>query len=193
MQREGNMAYRIGVIVGSLRRESYNKKLAHALAALAPRDCEFDFLDIRPLPPFDQDQENSLPPAVAKFKASIQDAHALLFVTPEYNRSMPGILKNAIDWASRPYGTSVWKGKPAGIVGISPSAAGTAMAQQHLRNVLSCLDVPVLAFPEIFLQANEGFFDVNGGFSNESTKQFLQRYVDRYCQWVEQLTQSGAH
>ena len=181
------MGYRIAVIVGSLRKESFNKKLAHALAGLAPTGHSFDFPDPGQLPLFNQDEENPLPAAVAAFKQGIHDAQGLLFVTPEYNRSIPGVLKNAIDWGSRPYGTTVWKGKPAAIAGISPGATGTAMAQQHLRNVLAGLDMPVLASPEIFLQAKEGFFDADGGIANESTKKFLQGYMDRYLAWVQKF------
>jgi chromate reductase len=181
------MTYRIAVIVGSLRKESFNKKLAHALAGLAPAELGFDFPALDQLPLFNQDLENPPPAPVAAFKQSIHDAHGVLFITPEYNRSIPGALKNAIDWGSRPYGTTVWKGKPAAIAGISPGATGTAMAQQHLRNILAGLDVPVLASPEIFLQAKDGFFDADGGIANESTKKFLQGFMERYLAWVQKF------
>ncbi|MFZ6648949.1 NADPH-dependent FMN reductase [Undibacterium sp. TJN25] len=180
------MGYRIAVIVGSLRKESYNKKLAHALVSLAPEEHSFGFVDIQ-LPLLNQDLEHSLPAEVAAFKKSIQDAQGLLFVTPEYNRSIPGVLKNAIDWGSRPNGTSAWAGKPAAIAGISPGSTGTAMAQQHLRNVLSALDVPVMPSPELFLQAKEGFFDADGGIASESSKQFLQKYLARYIDWIHKF------
>ncbi|HEY8026650.1 MAG TPA: NAD(P)H-dependent oxidoreductase [Burkholderiaceae bacterium] len=181
------MGYRIAVIVGSLRKESFNKKLAHALAGFAGAEHSFDFVDPGQLPLFNQDEENPPPAAVVTFKQSILDAQALLFVTPEYNRSIPGVLKNAIDWGSRPYGTTVWKGKPAGVAGISPGATGTAMAQQHLRNILAGLDMPVMPTPEVFLQAKEGFFDADGGIANESTQKFLRGYMERYLAWVQKF------
>ncbi len=106
-----------------------------------------------------------------------------MFVTPEYNRSIPGVLKNAIDHASRPYGESVWAGKPAGVLGISPGAAGTALAQQHLRNILAFLDVPTLGQPEGFIQAKEGLFTEDGGIG-EGSRQFLQNWMDRFAAWV---------
>ena len=119
-----------------------------------------------------------------RLKAGIAAAQGLLFVTPEYNRSMPGVLKNAIDHASRPYGQSAWAGKPAGMLGVSVGAIGTAMAQQHLRNVLAYLDVPTLGQPEAFVHAMEGLFDANGDIGPDSRK-FLQGWMDRYVAWVK--------
>jgi chromate reductase, NAD(P)H dehydrogenase (quinone) len=110
-----------------------------------------------------------------------------MFLTPEYNRSMPGVLKNAIDNASRPHGQSAWAGKPAGVMGASPGAAGTSMAQQHLRNVLAYLDVPTLTQPEVFIQVKDGFFDESGDIANPHTKQFLQGWMDRYAAWVKRF------
>jgi chromate reductase, NAD(P)H dehydrogenase (quinone) len=107
-----------------------------------------------------------------------------MFVTPEYNRSVPGVLKNAIDHASRPYGHSAWAGKPAGILGASPGALGTSLAQQHLRNILACLDVPTMGQPEAFIQAKEGLFDVHGNIG-EANRPFLQQWMDRYVAWVK--------
>jgi chromate reductase len=151
------MAYTIQVIVGSLRRDSFNKRLAHALTKLASAELQFDFVDIGALPLYSQDYDSDFPQVARDFKKQIESADGLLFVTPEYNRSMPGVLKNAIDWGSRPWGTNSWKDKPAAICGISPGATGTALAQQHLRNTLAYLDVPTLGQPEVFLRYTELF------------------------------------
>ena len=132
--------YEIAVIVGSLRRDSFNKKLANALTPLMPDDMVLRHAEIGDLPLYNQDDDDNQAPPVKRLKSQIEAADGVLFVTPEYNRSMPGVLKNAIDHASRPYGKSSWRGKPAGIVGISPGAMGTALAQQHLRSILSCLN-----------------------------------------------------
>src|SRR5687768_15614995 len=179
--------YPIAVLVGSLRKESFNRKLADALARIAPRDFEFNQLRIDDLPPFDQDGEADPAPPVKRLKSEVLSARGVLFVTPEYNRSIPGVLKNAIDHASRPYGQSVWLGKPAGVIGISVGAIGTAVAQQHLRNVLAYLDVPTLGQPEAFIQVKEGLFDPSGGIGNPKSKAFLQTWMDRYAAWVKKL------
>jgi len=180
------MTYRIAAIVGSLRRESFNRQLAGALAKLAPADFEFRQVRIDDLPLYDQDDDSHQAEPVRRMKTEIAESQGLLFITPEYNRSIPGVLKNAIDHASRPYGQSVWAGKPAAMVGISVGAIGTAVAQQHLRGVLGYLDVITLGQPEIYLQAKTGFFDANGGIANEDTKQFLQKFMDRYVEWVKE-------
>lgn len=177
--------YRIAVIVGSLRKESFNKKLAHALVRLAPAEFRFEFPRIDDLPLYDQDDDANQADSVKRLKQEITAAQGLLFVTPEYNRSMPGVLKNALDQASRPYGTSAWNGKPAGVIGISVGAIGTALAQQHLRNVLAYLNVPTLGQPEAFLQAKEGFFDADGNIGSGS-REFLQGWMDRYVAWIKQ-------
>jgi chromate reductase len=185
-QREGNSMsqYRILVIVGSLRRDSFNRKLAHALTRLAPPEFSFDHARIDDLPLYNQDDDANQAAAVKRLKAEIAAAQGLLFVTAEYNRSIPGVLKNAIDNASRPYGQNAWAGKPAGVIGVSVGAIGTALAQQHLRNVLAYLDVPTLAQPEAFLQAKEGLFDEAGNIGPTS-QAFLQSWVDRYVAWVK--------
>ena len=176
--------YSIAVIVGSLRRDSFNRKLAGALAKLAPSDFSFEQVQIGDLPLYNQDDDAQPAESVKRFKAAIAAAQGLLFVTPEYNRSMPGVLKNAIDHASRPYGQSVWKGKPAGVIGVSVGAIGTALAQQHLRNVLAYLDVPTLGQPEAFIQAKEGLFDEAGNIGAAS-RQFLQDWINQYVAWVK--------
>jgi chromate reductase len=174
---------RIAVIVGSLRKDSFNRKLADALPGLAP-GVEFTQLRIDDLPPYDQDDDGTPAPSVPRLKGEIVAASGLIFVTPEYNRSVPGVLKNAIDHASRPYGQSAWKGKPAGVMGVSIGAAGTAMAQQHLRNVLAYLDVPTLGQPEVFIQNKEGLFAGDGKLA-ESTAKFLKGWMDTYLAFVK--------
>ena len=175
--------YQIAVIVGSLRKDSFNRKLATALARLAPPELAFKQLEIGDLPLYNQDDDGDQAASVKRLKAEVAAADGLLFVTPEYNRSMPGVLKNALDNASRPYGQSAWAGKPAGVIGVSVGAAGTALAQQHLRNVLAYLDVPTLGQPEAFIQAREGLFDEHGNIGPDSRK-FLQGWMDRYVAWI---------
>jgi chromate reductase len=176
--------YQIAVVVGSLRKESFNRKLANAITKLAPSEFAFRQLEIGDLPLYNQDDDAQPAAFVARLKAEITAAQGLLFVTPEYNRSMPGVLKNAIDHASRPYGQSVWAGKPAGVLGASIGAIGTAMAQQHLRNVLAYLDVPTLGQPEAFIQAKDGLFDSAGNIGPDS-RAFLQNWMDQYVAWVK--------
>jgi chromate reductase len=176
--------YQIGVIVGSLRRDSFNRKLASAMARLAPPDFSFKQLVIGDLPLYDQDDDASPADTVTRLKTDIAASRGLLFVTPEYNRSIPGVLKNAIDHASRPYGKSAWAGKPAGVLGVSVGAIGTAMAQQHLRNILAYLDVPTLGQPEAFIHAKEGLFD-DAGEIGEGSKKLLVTWMDRYVAFVK--------
>jgi chromate reductase len=176
--------YQIAVLVGSLRRDSFNRKLATAIAKLAPAEFSFKQVQIGDLPLYNQDDDANQADQVKRLKAEITAAQGLLFVTPEYNRSISGVLKNAIDHASRPYGKSAWAGKPAGVLGVSPGAAGTCMAQQHLRNILACLDVSVLGQPEAFIQAKEGLFDQAGNIGPDS-KAFLLGWMDRYVAWVK--------
>jgi chromate reductase len=173
----------IAVIVGSLRKDSFNRKLANALAPLAP-DAELTQLRIDDLPPYNQDDEGAPAEPVKRLKREIAAAAGVIFVTPEYNRSMPGVLKNAIDHASRPYGQSAWAGKPAGVLGVSIGAAGTAMAQQHLRNVLAYLDMPVLGQPEVFIQHKEGLFGADGKLGESSAK-FVKSWMDAYLAFVK--------
>ncbi|HTM63092.1 MAG TPA: NAD(P)H-dependent oxidoreductase [Gammaproteobacteria bacterium] len=174
----------VAVIVGSLRKDSFNRKLANAMIKLAPPELSFKLINIGDLPLYNQDDDKSQAPEVKRLKSEIAAADALMFVTPEYNRSMPGVLKNAIDHASRPYGESVWNGKPAGIIGISVGAIGTALAQQHLRNVLAYLDVPTMGQPEVFLQMKDGLFDADGGIGSDS-KKFLQGWMDKYVAFLK--------
>jgi chromate reductase len=180
------MTYRIAVVVGSLRRDSLNRKLAHAIAKLAPAELSFEHLRIDDLPLYNQDDDAHQPAPVQRLKAEIRAAQGLLFVTPEYNRALPGVLKNAIDHASRPYGQNAWAGKPAGVIGASVGAIGTAVAQQHLRTVLAYLDVPTLGQPEVFLHAKEGFYDEAGDIASAGTREFLKGWIERYVAFVKQ-------
>lgn len=177
--------YNIALIVGSLRKDSFNKKLAQALTRMAPKEFTFTHVRIDDLPLYNQDDDANQAASVKRLKSEILAAQGVLFVTPEYNRSMPGVLKNAIDNASRPYGQSAWAGKPAGVIGISVGAIGTALAQQHLRNVLAYLNVPTLGQPEAFVQAKEGLFDAAGNIGIESTREFLQGWVNEFVAWVK--------
>ena len=177
--------YNIAVIVGSLRKDSFNRKLANAIVKLAPPEFTFKQLQIGDLPLYNQDDDTNQADSVKRLKNEIKAAQGLLFVTPEYNRSIPGVLKNAIDHASRPYGQSVWAGKPAGVLGASIGVIGTALSQQHLRNVLAYLDVPTLGQPEVFIQVKDGLFDEAGNIGADS-KQFLQSWMDRYVAWVKE-------
>ena len=175
--------YQIAVIVGSLRRDSFNKQLASALVKLAPPDFSFSRVEIGDLPLYNQDDDNHPAEVVVRLKQAILAADGLLIVTPEYNRSIPGVLKNALDHASRPFGRNAWAGKPAGIIGTSQGNPGTAMAQQHLRNVLSYLDVAAMRQPEAYLQMREGMFDDTGSVGPAS-RAFLQNWMDHYVAWV---------
>lgn len=181
--------YTIAVFVGSLRKESFNRRLADALAKLAPPDFTLVQIRIDDLPLYNQDEDDHQSEPVRRLKSDISKAQGLLFVTPEYNRSVPGVLKNAIDHASRPYGQSVWGGKPGGVIGVSIGAIGTALAQQHLRNILAYLDVPTLGQPEAFIQAKDGLFDDDGNIG-ESSRQFVQTWMDKYAAWVRRHAQA---
>jgi chromate reductase len=176
--------YQIAVVVGSLRRDSFNRRLADGVARLAPAEFSFKQLQIGDLPLYNQDDDGNPAASVKRLKADIAAAQGVLFVTAEYNRSIPGVLKNAIDHASRPYGQSAWTGKPAGVLGVSVGATGTSMAQQHLRNVLAYLDMPTLGQPEAFIHAKEGLFDPAGDIGADSRK-FLQGWMDSYTAWVK--------
>ena len=175
--------YRIAVVVGSLRKDSFNRQLATALARLAPQDFEFQQVRLDDLPLYNQDDDGNQAESVRRLKGEIAAAQGVLFVTPEYNRSFPGVLKNALDHASRPYGQSAWAGKPAGVIGASVGAIGTSMAQQHLRNVLAYLDMPTLGQPEAFIHAKDGLFDAEGNIG-EASRKFLQGWMDKYAEWV---------
>lgn len=176
--------YQIAVLVGSLRQDSFNRKLASAMEKLAPADFRFKQLHIDDLPLYNQDEDAKQAASVLRLKSEIEKSQGLIFVTPEYNRSIPGVLKNAIDHASRPYGKSAWKGKPAGVIGVSVGAIGTSLAQQHLRNILAYLDVPTLGQPEAFIQAKDDLFDANGNVGPASLD-FMKAWMAAYTAWVK--------
>ena len=175
--------YNILVVVGSLRRESFNRRLAGGIEKLAPADLRFTHARIDDLPLYNQDDDAHPAEPVQRLKREIGAAQGLLFVTPEYNRSMPGVLKNALDHASRPYGKNAWAGKPAGVLGASIGAIGTAVAQQHLRVSLAYLDVPTMGQPEAYIHARDGLFDDDGSIGSGSRK-FLQGWTDAFAAWV---------
>jgi len=182
------MPRQIGYLVGSLRKDSHNRKLANALIKLGPADFNFKELRIGDLPLYNQDDDRSQAPEVQRFKSELRAVDAVMFVTAEYNRSVPGVLKNAIDHASRPYGQSAWAGKPAGIIGASIGAIGTAVAQSHLRTILAYLDMPTLGQPESYIYVRDGFFDEAGNIAKPETRKFLHGWMDKYAAWVKRLT-----
>lgn len=176
--------YHVAVVVGSLRKDSFNRAFANAMIKLAPADFDFKFIEIGDLPLYNQDDDGNPAGPVKRLKSEIKAAQGVLFVSPEYNRSIPGVLKNALDQGSRPYGQSAWSGKPAGVLGVSPGPLGTALGQQHLRNVLAYLDMPTLGQPEAFIQMKEGLIDEAGNIGDAS-KAFLQNWMDRFVDWVK--------
>lgn len=176
----------IAVLVGSIREDSFNRRFAEALARLAPAGVDFHFLRIDDLPHYDQDDDADNAPEVRRLKAEVESADGVLFLTPEYNRSYSGVLKNAIDHASRPYGQAKWKGKPAAIVTVSPGPLAGAMAAQHLRNVLAVLDMPTLNQPEMYIQWKDGLLDEQGQIGAAS-RDFAQRFVDAFVAWVRRF------
>lgn len=178
----------IAVIVGSLRKASLNRKVAHALSDAAPPTLKLGIVEIGALPLYNQDDDTSAPPAAWQtFREQVRRAAGVLFVTPEYNRSVPGLLKNAIDVGSRPYGKSVWSGKPAAIVSVSPGALGAFGANHHLRQSFVFLDMPVMQQPEAYVGGAEKLFDESGKLTNDSTREFLGTYMRAYAAWVERF------
>jgi chromate reductase len=180
-----NARWNIAVLVGSLRKESFNRKMAHALIGMAPPSLALEIVEIRNLPLYNQDDDADPPAASAAFKARIQQADAALFVTPEYNRSVPGVLKNAIDVASRPYGKSAWNGKPAAVISVSGGAIGAFGANHHLRQSLVFLNMPALQQPEAYIGGAAGLFDEQGKLVNDSTRDFLKKFLDAFVAWIE--------
>ncbi len=177
--------YTVAVLVGSLRKASINRKLALALADLAPASLKLQIVEIGELPLYNEDIDIDPPPAAyTAFRNQLKAADAVLFVTPEYNRSVPAPMKNAIDVGSRPYGQSVFSGKPAAVVSASPGAIGGFGANHHLRQSLVFLDMPVLQQPESYLGGAGNFFD-EAGKPNDSIKSFLQKFIDTFARWIE--------
>jgi len=177
----------VAVLVGSLRKGSFNKQLARALEETAGDRAEFRHVRIDDLPLYDQDFDGDYPAVCKRLKDEIKACDAVLFVTPEYNRSVPGVLKNAIDIASRPWGTNSFAGKPGAVIGTSMGAMSTALAQQHLRNICVFLDVPMLQQPEAFVRYKEGLIADDGSVTDESVGTFLGDFVDKYLAWVSRF------
>jgi chromate reductase len=178
-------ARNVAVLVGSLRKDSYNRRMAHALAAMAAPALKLEIVEIGELPHYNQDLDPDHPPAQwVAFRQRIAAADALLFVTPEYNRSVPGVLKNAIDVGSRPYGKSVWNGKPGAVISVSPGAIGGFGANHHLRQSLVFLNVPVLQQPEAYVGGADKLFDEHGGIANPGTKEFLGKFLQAFERWI---------
>ncbi|HTH45055.1 MAG TPA: NADPH-dependent FMN reductase [Oxalicibacterium sp.] len=177
--------HEVAVIIGSLRKESINRKLAHELIKLAPPALKLSIVEIDEIPLFNQDWEMQPPQAVIDLKQAIAKAQAVLFVTPEYNRSIPGVLKNAIDAASRPYGQSAWPGKPAAIISASPSPIGGFGASHHLRQVLVSIGISAMPQPEAYLSHADKLFNDGGAIENQGTREFLQKFLDAFAHWIE--------
>jgi len=169
--------YRVGYLVGSLAKASINRLLAKALVRLAPRELELHEISFKDLPLYSYDYDANYPPVAQAFKQAIADSDAVLFVTPEYNRSIPGGLKNAIDWASRPWGQNSFARKPSGVIGTSPGSIGTAVAQSHLRGVLCFCNSPLMNNVEAYIQFKPGLIAPDGEVTDESTEKFLSNYM----------------
>jgi chromate reductase len=180
---------RILGIVGSLRRQSYNRGVLRAAAELAPEGVTIDIFDLHGIPLFSEDDEREPPEKVVEFKRRIREADAVLFATPEYNYSIPGVLKNAIDWASRPHGDSAWAGKPAAVMGATVGTIGTARAQYHLRQVMVFLNMFPVNQPEVMISAANERFDAAGNLSDEETREFVRRLVQSLVDWTRRIGQ----
>ena len=178
----------VAVLVGSLRKDSLNRKMARALAALAP-GLQMEIVDFGDLPLYNQDLEDAAPKPAAwlAFRDRVRAADAVLFVTPEYNRSVPGALKNAIDVGSRPYGQSVWSGKPAGVVSVSPGALGAFGANHHLRQSLVFLDMHPLQQPEMYIGGAASLFDQDGRIAVDATRQLAERFIQAFEKWIQRM------
>lgn len=181
---------RILGIAGSLRRGSYNRAALRAATLLVPEGAEIDVFELDEIPIFNQDHERNAPASVVEFKQRIRAADAILFVTPEYNYSVPGVLKNAIDWASRPYGDNSWSGKPAAIMGASPGAGGTARAQYHLRQIFVYLDVLPINKPELMIIDAANRFDGDGNLTHEPTKQMIRKLLENLVEWSSRISKT---
>lgn len=176
-------------IAGSLREKSYNRGALRAAIELAPEDAVIEIFDLLGIPVFNQDDEQNPPEIVNEFKNKIRESDAILFVTPEYNHSIPGGLKNAIDWASRPYGTSAWDGKPAAIMGASLGATATARSQNHLRQVCASLNIYTLNMPEVLIGNARQRFDEDGNLTDETTKKYIRKLLENLVEWTRRVGQ----
>jgi chromate reductase, NAD(P)H dehydrogenase (quinone) len=174
-------------IAGSLRKESLNRAALRAAQKLVPEGVRLEIFDLAGIPVFNQDDDSQPPQRVTEFKAQIRAADAILFATPEYNYSIPGVLKNAIDWASRPYGDSAWEGKPVGIMGASPGRLGTARAQYHLRQVFVFLNMYPLNRPEVMISGADDLFDAAGNLTDEATRGYIRKLLEALVQWTRRM------
>ena len=179
--------YKVGYFVGSLATKSINRLLAKALMRLAPPELQLTEISFKDLPLYSYDYDRNYPPVATAFKDAIAAVDAVLFVTPEYNRSIPGALKNAIDWASRPYGTNAFTRKPSAVIGTSPGKIGTAVAQQHLRSILAFCNSPLMNSIEAYIQFKDGLISEDGKVSDETTKQFLQNYMAEFHGFIARV------
>ena len=184
--------HKIGYFVGSLASGSINRTLSKALIKLAPGDLEFTEIPIKDLPLYSYDYDADFPPEGRALKEAIEGSDGILFVSPEYNRSIPGALKNAIDWGSRPWGTNSFARKPTGIIGASPGSIATAVMQSSMRAVLSFLDAPQLNAPEAYVKFNPDVFGSDGEVKDESTEAFLRHYMEEYCAFVQRVLAANA-
>jgi chromate reductase len=179
---------KVSVFVGSLRKGSYSRMMAHALAEAAPASLKLEIVEIGELALYNQDSDAGSPPASwVSFRRQVKGADAVLFVTPEYNRSVPGVLKNAIDVGSRPYGQSVWDGKPGAVVSVSPGALAAFGANHHLRQSFVFLNVPAMPQPEAYIGGAAELFDASGKLKNDSTRDFLKKFMGSFAEWVEKF------
>jgi chromate reductase len=176
--------FKVAVLAGSLRKDSINRKVARALIELAPSSLRPAIVEIGALPLYNQDSEAAAPAAWTEFREAIKAAEAVLLVTPEYNRSIPAALKNAVDVGSRPYGQNAWNGKPGGVVSASPGAAGGFGANHHLRQSLMSVNVCVMPQPEVYLSAADKLFDADGKLDNQRTREFLQKFMHAFAAWI---------
>ncbi len=181
---------KIGVLVGSLRKESFNRKMAKALIEMQPGALKLEIIELGPLPMYNQDLDENPPEAWVSFRNHIRACDGILFVTAEYNRSVPAVLKNAIDVGSRPYGKSVWNGKPAAVISVSPSAMGAFGANHHLRQSLVFLNMPVMQQPEAYVGHADKIFNERGEISADRTREFLSGFINSYATWVERFPES---
>ncbi len=179
--------FKVGYFVGSLATKSINRLLAKALVSLAPPQLKLTEISFRELPLYSYDHDGNYPPVAVAFKDAIKAVDAVLFVTPEYNRSVPGGLKNAIDWASRPYGANAFTQKPSAVIGTSPGKIGTAVAQQHLRSILAFCNSPLMNSIEAYIQFEDGLIGEDGQVSNASTKEFLQNYMTEFHGFIRRV------
>ncbi len=179
---------KVAVLVGSLRKGSYNRKMAKAMTALAPDSLEMQIVEIGDLPMFNEDLEDTPPESWTRFRKEIADSDAVLFFTPEYNRALPAALKNALDVGSRPYGQSVWNEKPGGVVSVSISALGGFGANHNLRQCAVFLNIPMMQQPEAYIGKAAEIFDENGHIKSEDTQKFAQHFIDAYARWVKAHT-----